>query len=94
MTRRGLLAALAGMPMVAANDSYAITDVNDSVVALHTRKPIDEILVQRLRALEGVEDVMNLRRYSLMIEKGAAFGWGELRPAILHAAYQWGKGKR
>lgn len=48
------------------------------------RKQIDDDLVKRLRAIEGVEEVLNIRRYSLMVERGEAYGWEELSPVILN----------
>lgn len=89
MTRRSLFAL--AFPLCAASlNSHMIVEVNESVVALHTRRVIDDLLVKRIQSIDGVECVMNVRRYSMMIEKGYGFGWSEVRPKVMHAVFEWG----
>lgn len=61
---------------------------NDDLAILHLRQPVTEALVDRIRQIEGVEEVFNVRKYSLLIERAVTYTWEELRPAILAAVKQ------
>lgn len=91
MTRRIFALSLCAIPGIAQDVRARLVykEIHAATATLHVRKQIDEDLVKRLREIEGVEEVLNIRRYSLTIERGEAYGWEELSPAILDAVRRY-----
>lgn len=85
MTRRIFALSLCAIPCTSQEVRARLVykEIHAATATLHVRRQIDDDLVKRLREIEGVEEVLNIRRYSLMVERGEAYGWDELSPAIL-----------
>lgn len=90
LTRRSSILLLSTAALAAAGEKPAATlkylpgDDKDGAL-LQTRVEITPTMIERLKAVRGIEYAVATSRYEAVLYRGARFTWPELEGAILRA---------